>query len=225
MENCAYVVSSANWSHEYLKLKQTAAGTQILREFLTHYSNEWVLVAARTHVASEERQDSALDIFILLLWLLPFFGLNCPAVAFGHFSLFLVEFVLLFMLYFFLERRCATAFKICTAFDILINHASRRMSHSQSVGTGHKGGWVLKEGLSHCELNFKQAKWEAKQHLLSKSARSKRFKKEAANSDNRQQDWKRKNEEKNDNKNMPNVKYPFSFILVKNVLRIYIANR
>lgn len=154
-----------------------------------------------------------------------FFGLNCPAVAFGHFSLFLVEFVLLFMLYFFLERRCATAFKICTAFDILINHASRRMSHSQSVGTGHKGGWVLKEGLSHCELNFKQAKWEAKQHLLSKSARSKRFKKEAANSDNRQQDWKRKNEEKNDNKNMPNVKYPFSFILVKNVLRIYIANR
>lgn len=30
-----------------------------------------------------------------------FFGLNCPAVAFGHFSLFLVEFVLLFMLYFF----------------------------------------------------------------------------------------------------------------------------
>lgn len=74
MENCAYVVSSANWSHEYLKLKQTAAGTQILSEFLTHYSNERVLVTARTHVASEERQDSALDIFILLLWLLSFFS-------------------------------------------------------------------------------------------------------------------------------------------------------
>lgn len=102
---------------------------------------KWMSTCGRTHARCQWGEtglcighfhSSALAAFL-------FFGLNCPAVAFGHFSLFLVEFVLLFMLYFFLERRCATAFKICTAFDILINHASRRMSHSQSVGLGRGG--------------------------------------------------------------------------------------
>lgn len=58
--------------------------------------------------------------------------------------------------FFFLVRRCATAFKICTAFDILINHASRRMSHSR----GGEGEW--REGLSHCGLNFKQSEVRSK---------------------------------------------------------------
>lgn len=74
-----------------------------------------------------------------------------------------------------------------------------------------------------------KAKWEVKQHLLSKSARSKRFKKEVANSDNRQQDWKRKKQERKDTKDMPSVKYPWRCHIytlnVMNVLWIYISNR
>lgn len=109
---------------------------------------------------------------------------------------------------FFLVRRCATAFKICTAFDILINHASRRMSHSRVWKWGTEGG---RESGGKVSLivgwTSSKAKWEVKQHLLSKSARSKRFKKEAANSDNRQQNWKK--QERKDTKHMPSVKYPW----------------
>lgn len=104
-----------------------------------------------------------------------------------------------------------------------------------SVEMGHRGG---RESGGKVSLivgwTSSKAKWEVKQHLLSKSARSKRFKKEAANSDNRQQDWKRKKQERKDTKHMPSVKYPWKCqiyiryiytLYVMNVSWIYISNR